>query len=266
MSRYSCGLLVALTIGGCAGKNTVAGQDKTKAEQLEESLPSWCQSICQRIDTCAEAVPACDCQGDACDCSGGGGGTRASCPSECEQEMARYTNDTCAVVGENLKRCIDTMTCEDFNGSRKCEVSNADKKRCPGVDDSSETPPSAAGGGAPASGGTGPVPDPGTGAAGNTGGVVGGAAGGTLVSCSSSYGTGGGAGMEPASSAVICEEGRDDCNDGHEYSWICARGSEGQLGCSCFVDSEVTGGFDPQSADCPSPATVNAGCHWNIAL
>jgi len=262
MSRYLFGLLVGLTIGGCAGKNTVAGQDKTKAEQLEESLPTWCQSTCQRIDAC-ERVAACDCQGDSCGCSSGG---KKDCPAECERELGRFANDACAVTGEDFKRCIDTMTCDDFNGNGKCEVTAEEKRRCPEPDepDDNDTPPSSGGGPVVSGGGgTGPVPDPGVGAAGSTGGAVGGA----VVKCGSGHGTAGaGSSGEPQSSAVICEEGRGDCNDGHEYSWICARGSEGQLGCTCFVDSEVTGGFDPQSSSCPTQATVNAGCNWSIAF
>lgn len=256
MSRYLFGLLVGLTIGGCAGKNTVAGEDKTKAEQLEESLPSWCQSICQRFDACA--VAGCDCQGDVCDCNDEYGSS--SCPAECAREMERFANDACATIGENYKRCLDTMTCDDFEGGSKCKLSQSDKQLCPETD--SGDPPSAVGGGpaVPGGGGTGNVPDP------STGGATGGSASGTAVNCGSGYGTGGGVPDAPSSSAVICEEGRTDCNDGHEYSWICARGSEGQLGCTCFVDSQVTGGFDPQSATCPTQSTVNAGCHWNIAF
>ncbi len=277
MSRYLLGLLVGLSIGGCAGKNTVAGEDKTRAEELESSLPTWCQSTCERIDGCA--VAGCDCQGDVCNCSSG----KPDCQADCERALGRFVNDACVDAGEAFKRCIDTMTCDDFNGNGKCEIAAEDKRRCPEVDDSGdeETPPVSVGGG-PVSGGggAGPGPDPGTGATGNTGGngagpdpgpgsgaagSTGGAVTGTSVNCGSGYGTGGGAPAEPASSAVICEEGRGQCSDGHEYSWICARGSEGQLGCTCFVDSQVTGGFDPQSTSCPTQATVNAGCSWNIA-
>jgi hypothetical protein len=254
--RYLFCLVLGLATVGCAGKNTVAGEDKTKAEQLEGSLPTWCQSTCERIDACS--APDCDCQGDTCNCD-----TGAKCPAQCEEEMARFTDGTeaCATVGENFKRCIDTMTCEEFNGNGKCELSAADKKLCPEMEGDTIEPSPAGGGQVPGGGGSGPVPSDNPGSAGTTGGTAG-----ATVTCGSGYGTGGAGSAEPSASAVICEEGLADCNDGHEYSWICARGSEGQLGCSCFVDSQVTGGFDPQSSSCPSRATVNAGCHWNIAL
>lgn len=255
--RYLFCLVLGLATAGCAGKNTVAGEDKTKAEQLEESLPTWCQSICERINACSDS--SCDCRGDTCDCD-----TGAKCPEQCQEEMARFADgtDACASIGETFKRCIDTMTCEEFDRGGKCALSAADEKRCPEEDgDTIESSPSAGGGAAaPGGGGSGPVPSD-SGTAGTTGGTTG-----TTVTCASGHGAGGGAAVEPSSSAVICEEGRADCNDGHEYSWICARGSEGQLGCSCFVDSEVTGGFDPQSSTCPTQATVNAGCHWNISF
>jgi len=31
-----------------------------------------------------------------------------------------------------------------------------------------------------------------------------------------------------------------------------------------LVDSQVTGGFDPGTTNCPTQPQVNAGCNWNI--
>ena len=68
--RSSCRLWLFLPLFlGCAGKNVVAGEEKTKAEQLESALPSWCQSTCARLRACPEST-GCDCDGDVCQCSG----------------------------------------------------------------------------------------------------------------------------------------------------------------------------------------------------
>ncbi len=283
MSRYLLGLLMGLAVAGCAGKNTVAGADKTKAEQLESSLPSWCRTTCERFNDCATA--GCDCQGDVCDCST----PDTDCPAECEREMGRFTtgDDACADRGEKFKRCIDALSCNDLNGNgaKSCSLTDAEESACPGPDQTTD-PPASVGGG-PVE-----VPPSGTGAGGNTGsggaiGGSGGASGGTgtggatggaaaapstggststgeLVKCSSAYGAGGAAGDVPASLSTTCEEGRGECSDKHEYSWLCARGSEGQIGCACFVDMQVTGAFDPGSSSCPSLEVVNAGCSWNL--
>jgi hypothetical protein len=251
MSRFVLGLLIGLTVTGCAGKNSVAGSNKTKAEQLEATVPSWCESACKRLD----------------DCNHGDSG----CAADCEESMGRFTtgSDNCAAIGENFKRCVDGLSCADFDQSAKCVLSSTDEKLCPDADhEPSDEPPSA--GGTSSQGDPGPGPGPGPsigGAVGTAGTASGGAAGpdGHLVQCSSGYGTAGSGPGQPTSSAVVCEEGRESCNDGHAYSWICARGSAGQLGCTCFVDDQVTGGFDPGSSGCPSLTTVNSGCSWNLS-
>ena len=284
MSRYLLGIIVGLSIGGCAGKNTVAGADKTKAEQLESTVVSWCKNTCERFNDCATA--GCNCQGDTCECTG----VDAGCAKECEAEMARFTkgDDSCAERGEKFKSCIDALTCDDFNGNgaKKCGLTKAEESACPESDTPSEPAPSAGGGpvvdptGGTGTGGTGSGGATGGDAAGpSTGGVAagpstGGAAaapstGGSTstgpVTCHSAYGAAGAASDAPAPTpAAVCEEGRGDCSDNHEYSWLCATGSEGQIGCACFVDKQVTGGFDPQSSSCPTLETVNAGCSWNL--
>jgi hypothetical protein len=253
---------------GCAGKNTVAGADKPKAEQLEEAVPSWCERICERMNACASGG-ACDCSGDVCTCNGGG-----DCVSDCHHEMQRYTggDDECATVGQRFSSCLDGLTCEQLDhGKQLCRLSEAEDRHCPyHYDDppvGDDGPSSGTGGatgsaGSAASGGV-PSGSAGTGSGGASGGA--GNGGVTSVSCDEGYGVGA-AGSSPGGSpsSLTCEEGRESCSDAHDYSWVCVQGSQGQLGCTCFVDSQVTGGFDPATATCPSLATVNAGCGWNI--
>jgi len=266
------GLLLPVVLG-CAGKNVVAGDDKTKSQQLEAAVPSWCETTCTRLQACP--TQPCDCAGDSCDCRGAGG---SDCPAECLQAMAPFTtgDDACATAGEHFRQCIDATSCSELEGAEVCTPTDVEQAACPALSDgdpgsSSGGPngvdptgpngasgPSSASGGGPSSGGgapsmTDPPPDvthPPIPAA---------------VGCMEAWGSAGASsGGAPPSSAVVCEEGLQGCSDGHEYSWLCARGSQGQTACSCLVDSHVTGGFDPGGAYCPTPPQVNAGCNWNI--
>ncbi|HYP91177.1 MAG TPA: hypothetical protein VEQ59_23590, partial [Polyangiaceae bacterium] len=225
----SLGLLLGL-LAACAGKNTVAGSDKTKAEQLDSSLPSWCQQICDKFRTCS-ASSGCNCDGDSCDCSQ----VSSDCESECEDEMARFTrNESCATVGESFKTCLNGLKCDD--STTDCRLADADDASCPEIQ---SRPPSDDGGGATASAGTtnsgtGGAPPtsggPSTGGAAATGGTGTGGTGsnGPRVGCASAYGSAGAAGTGgvPPASAVTCEEGVEQCDDGHTYDWICVRGSQ----------------------------------------
>jgi hypothetical protein len=257
---------------GCSGKHIVAGDDKTKSEQLVDSLPTWCQQICEAIVACTEGRP-CDCDGDSCNCAST---DVADCRESCQQEMRRYTSrgEACAVLGQSFQSCVDQLSCEEFSSSKGelCEPSSADM-HCPEV----------GGDGPIASGGTASGPDGGasigaTGAGGASGGETGGAApsaGGSAgnggasggsgpsepVSCLGSYGLGG---TGNVSATILCEEGRLQCSDDHEYGWLCARGSNSQLACSCFVDTQFTRGFDPKSESCPSLELVNEGCNFAL--
>lgn len=289
MRGYLLGVALGLLAGGCAGKNTVAGEDKTKSEQLESTVVSWCASTCERFEDC-QAVAGCDCQGDVCNCRSQGGD---ECVTGCQDEMARFTtgDDTCASYGETFKRCIDKLSCDDLDGDSPCELTSTQRQRCPNVD--SDNPPQGSDGGGsveapiPVSGtggsaaagawsgtaGTGAGAEDtggtgsGSGSAGNSqGGATGGTGVGTSpVTCEGAYGSGGGPSDNPAISAVICEEGRDVCSDGNSYYWLCVRGHEGALGCSCFVNSQITGSFDPGKEVCPSLSAVDAGCHWSLS-
>ncbi len=272
MRRYLFGLLLPAFLG-CSGQNVVAGEEKSKAEQLAASVPSWCQSTCSRFLDCSNQKP-CNCSGDVCDCLG----VDANCPSQCQAWMAPYTNagEACAVIGERVKSCIDRATCDDLGGNDPCPITDAERAACPDPNQPTDSatptvngPTYASAGAAPAddgpgvggtvgsgSGGTGNIPTAGT----STGGS---ASTSPPVTCSDSYGAGGGQ-PDGSSSQVLCEEGRDGCSDGHAYSWVCASDSQGRRACSCFVDSRVVGAFAP-GASCPLPMQVNVGCGWNLA-
>ena len=284
MRRCVLGLLLPLFLG-CAGKNVVAGEEKTKPEQLKAEVPSWCQSTCVRVAACGQSQD-CGCSGDNCDCASG----VDKCPAECQAAMAAYTkgDDYCASVGQKFKSCIDGSSCSElFDKSRPaCKLSAEEERACPasnsstgasdpptgnpafpngGTSSTGDAPPSS--GGASSSGGSiscgGAVSDD-CSSYGTAGEASGGSSSGAPVSCLSSYGSGGSSAGGSGGSSVTCDEGRDVCDDGHSYGWICAQNAMGRSACSCLVDLNVTGGFDPGGDRCPELAQVNAGCGWNI--
>jgi hypothetical protein len=255
---------------GCSGAHVVAGQEKTKAEQLESALPSWCSSTCTRFLACPENT-GCDCSGEVCECAG----VDAGCEEQCPKAFAPYIDagEACATIGQRVKDCYDAVDCSELNGRDPCPVTAAERARCPDLNEGSDVPPSGVGstGGPNGYGGTssssGPSATGGTnltaGTA-STGGSYGtaGTAGANPVSCEGSYGAGGGAPVS-GGSQVTCEEGRTGCTDGHDYSWICARDSQGRRACSCLIDAHATAGFEPVM-DCPDLSAVNAGCGWAL--
>jgi hypothetical protein len=80
------------------------------------------------------------------------------------------------------------------------------------------------------------------------------------TACSEGFGSGAAPGN---TSNEICEGGALDCQDGHEYRYLCSRTSDGRSACSCFIDDQVTGAFDPGGV-CPTPLAINGGCGWNV--
>lgn len=194
-----------LTLVGCSGQNVVAGDGKSKTEQLQGSLPSWCSSICNRLAMC-EADEGVD----------------DDCPEDCQGEMARWTvgSDLCAEAGVRFQRCVDEQGCAVRTQEGLCSVSD-DEQACPRPGDSD--PPNA-GGPNGMDGGAGNVP---------TG----------PVTCGDSFGAGGGTGA--GYPVLLCEEGHQACSDGHDYHWYCVRTSETVASCACSVDEEVVGAFDP---------------------
>ncbi len=280
MRRFDLlGWLLLPVFLGCSGQNVVAGEEKSKAEQLAASVPSWCETTCGRFMDCASQTP-CDCNGDVCDCVG----VDAICPTQCKATLAAYTTagEGCAVIGERLKKCIDRMTCEDLGGKDPCPLTDAERAACPQANgsDGSTAEPTATGssygyagsanvgndsgpngyGGTVSYAGSANIPSAGT----SYGGSASTNPGGPRVKCGGAYGSGGGQPADSSSLQVICEEGRGDCSDAHEYSWVCAVDSQGRRACSCFVDAQVTGAFAPP-ASCPVLSQVNAGCGWNLA-
>jgi len=245
----------------------VAGEEKTKAEQLEAALPTWCHTTCERFLACPGSTD-CDCSGDVCECAG----VDSGCEEQCPQSFAPFTEggEACAVIGQRVKDCFDAVDCAELSGKNPCPVTAAERALCPDLNSDTYTgSPSAGGdiavpmvvGGTTSTGGSSSIGTAGT-AAGGYYGTAGTAASANPVSCEGSYGTGGG---EPGNggSHVTCEEGRAGCSDGHDYSWICVRDSQGQRACSCLIDAHATAGFEPVM-DCPDLSAVNAGCGWAL--
>jgi hypothetical protein len=258
------GLLLPMFLG-CSGENIVAGEGKTKAQQLESALPTWCPSTCDRLRACPEDA-TCECSVDQpCDSCVA---VDNNCEAQCQQAFVPYTGagETCAAIGQRIKNCIDRIMCADLGGSDPCVASEAELALCPDPNaDSGDTAAAASSYSGPSSGGT---TSTGPGSAGPNGGSYplpngGSNSGANPVNCLESSGSGGGM---PASGGayVSCEENRSACTDGHTYNWICAQDSQGQRACTCLVDSQATAGFVPISSDCPPLSQVNAGCAWAL--
>jgi len=219
-------------IGACSSKNFVAGYGEgDQAAQLAAGLPAWCRTNCERRAACPSPS------------------TGKYCVNECLVEMARFAaNESCAAVGERLEACMDAHVCDDLASVEYCGVTLGELSACDGKStpvDNGDAPPSV--GGRAATGSAGAGPD-------------------AAVTCADAIVDRGSAGSAGSTSSVTCEQGVSDCSDGHDYEWVCARNSQGQLGCTCFVDSQVTGGFDPETDGCPSLPTVDVGCDWSVAL
>lgn len=248
---------------GCSGENVVAGKEKTKQEQLTESLAAWCPKVCEHISACGQGR-SCDCSGDACSCPDT---DVPECIESCQQALRRYTlgGEACAALGQRFQGCVDGLSCDDFfaTAASPCEPTASEQTVCPREDDE---PPGAVGGSTSSAGGpttstTGGTLVGGTSSSGGSGGLTTGGTGTAerVVSCADSYGAGGSGG-----GPMACDEGRLGCSDGHEYSWLCARGANLLLVCSCLVDAQLVGGFAPKSGFCPSVEEVNANCGFAL--
>jgi hypothetical protein len=236
-----------LALAGCSGTNVVAGEEQTKAEQLQSILPAWCDSACNKLQGCV-ASSDCACSSDYCSCAS----YEQDCPTECRNALAVFTqSDFCVEAGKRLMKCIDDASCSDLNTSL-CAPTDEEESRCPTggsatPDASSNAYPSMTGsdGGIAGSGDFTQPPR-------------------QAVVCNGADGGGsGGSAGSGAVAAVTCEEHRGDCSDGHEYGWLCARDSLGQTACSCLLDAAVVGAFKP-GVDCPSLSDVDVGCDWAL--
>jgi hypothetical protein len=245
----------------CSGQNVVAGEEKTQGEKLQASLPSWCASTCSKLSQC-EVDEGCDCVDDSCVCRGG---VDEDCVEDCQQEMARWAqgSDECAAVGQRFKGCVDEMGCDVLTEEGICPFSEAEQSACPRPGDPDETPPTNSGGPNYGTGGTsssGPMAYAGTTFTAGSASYDPSA----TVSCVLGYGSGGG-GAAQGWPSLLCEEGHEECSDGHNYLMYCVRTSETVTTCSCLVDQQVVGGFDPGDA-CPTSQQMNAGCNWNLDI
>jgi hypothetical protein len=275
MRRYAWTLMVPMFLG-CSGANVVSGEDKTEAEKLAADLPSWCEKTCNRLRACDSAGDGdCSCSsGDACDCTPTS--VNNDCPEDCEDTLSEFskTTEACADVGRRYQACVDTLGCSDLDSDPPCLPSGAEIEACE-IDGDDDVPPQANGSGGTTSSNPGPSYGGTIGAAGSaSGGNYAGAGTGNagpvdrVVTCESGYGAGGtgsaGSANLPTGPSVTCQEGRADCSDGHEYSWICVDDAAGHNWCSCFVDNTPVGAL-PSNGMCPSVDLVNAGCGWNLS-
>jgi hypothetical protein len=260
MRHFAWTLMVPMFLG-CSGANVVSGEDQTEAEKLASDLPSWCEETCNRLSTCDS--------GDGDDC-----------PEDCQEALSDFskTTEACADVGRRYQACVDTLGCAELNSEPPCLPSRNEIEACE-IDDgddiggSVDVPPQAGGGGssgddpAPSYGGSISYAGSATGGTGYAGTSAGGSGPvGPVVTCSAGFGSAGAAGSAntPTGPSVTCEEGRADCSDGHEYSWICVDDAAGHNWCSCFLDNNPVGAL-PSTGMCPSIDLINTGCGWNLA-
>lgn len=277
MRGWLLGLSLPLVLAlACSGRSVGSGGHET-SQQVESSLPSWCQSTCQKLVSC-NVDQDCACNGDVCECAGGVG-TLSQCTGNCQESLGERArlSDACAQEVARFKRCVDAQGCRAIENNDVCPVDN---RACDDEGGDVANPPPVGGDTAPGAGGTtsnpgSPPPPPMTGAAGSTStpagpglpATGGGPSGppsmvGPAVHCNSGFGSAG-AGPLPPGAQVICEEGRDSCSDGSSYYTICVTTSGGQSSCSCFRDSQLVTAFDP-GGRCPTLPQVNAGCGWNL--
>jgi hypothetical protein len=237
---FGFGLLLPL-LGGCSAENIVAGEGQTQAEQLQSALPAWCERVCTRLLACPVGA-ACECNTSECDCVA----VDENCERQCPLSFARFTtSEACAAIGQRIKSCLDHIKCEQLGGSDPCPATAAERELCP---EPSDGPP--------------PSDEDAPTGVGPSGTSDGPSVAATPVTCTDSLAAGGG--MPDSGAHVTCEESRSSCSDGHVYSWICAEDSQGQRACTCLVDTQATGGFVPNSSDCPPLSHLNSGCAWAL--
>lgn len=270
------GLPLALTLA-CSGKSVGSGGQET-SQQVESSLPSWCQSTCQRLASC-NVDEDCACTAEPCDC-GSNVGSPSECSEDCQESLGERAriSDACAQEIARFKRCVDARGCSVVENSGVCPMPKTGVCDGDGGDIANPPPVAIGTGGTSTSGPSDPgssAPSPPIGTAGSASipagpgmPAVGGGPSGPpplvvpIVRCSGGFGSAGG-GPPPAGAQVICEEGHDACSNGSTYYTICVTTSGGQSSCSCFQDDRLITAFDP-GGTCPALAQVNAGCGWNL--
>lgn len=244
---------------GCSGSHVVSGPDKTEAEKLKEAAPAWCATICSKLRSCdAARNQATDCgcdDGGDCNCTGSSG-IDEKCESQCEKVVVgALVSEACASVVSRLQRCYDTQGCAVLQSDpAPCRDLENQADDCDGDDDEPPQvpPPSGEGGSYSGSSGEDPYPVPGYGPTA------------TVVTCAESSSGGQADPPAPGTTELICEVGRADCSDGHEYAMTCLETYSGQRACVCSVDGVARGAFSPGSS-CPTPTEMNAGCGWALS-
>src|SRR5215216_4515958 len=115
MRRAAWSAILPLFLG-CAGRNVVAGDEKTTSQELAAAVPSWCRETCDFLAVCS-MKRGCDCAaGDSCDCAV----VPKDCEANCQKELSSYAvgDDVCAQAGQRIMGCIDRLTCDDINQAR----------------------------------------------------------------------------------------------------------------------------------------------------
>lgn len=269
------GLPLVLTLA-CSGRSVGSGGHET-SQQVESSLPSWCQSTCRMLASC-EVEQDCACTTEPCDCVSNVGPV-SECSEDCQESLGERAriSDACAQEIARFKRCVDARGCSVLDNSGVCPMARTGVCEDDGGD-IANPPPS--GGVVIGTGGTynsdpgSSAPQPPIGTSGTASipagpgmPAVGGGPGapplpGPVVHCNSGTGSAGG-GPPPSGAQVICEEGHELCSDGSRYFTICVMTTGRQSSCSCFVNEQLTTAFDP-GGTCPTLAQINAGCGWNL--
>lgn len=248
MRAWLIGLSFPLAVA-CSGKVVGSGGNEPTQASVEASLPSWCQSTCEKL-------AACDVAQD------NGIESVSDCAQNCRAELTdgAHRSQACAQRIDQFKSCVDARGCAvvrsdvcSLDDAEECDDDNDVDSESPGA-----APPPVGTGGSASGPGPSPPPMVGTAGASSSGPIPFGPA----VHCSSGGG-GRAAGPSPGGAQVICETSYGDCSNGSSYYAICVSTSEGQSSCSCFVDDKLSIAFDPEGT-CPSLMQLNYGCGWNI--
>jgi hypothetical protein len=270
MQRYVWTLILPMFLG-CAGKNVVSGDGKPTEEELKADVPSWCQSMCGKFDSCLKALP-CDCEGDACECDS----SPRKCVETCTEDLTHFARSPeCIEIAVKVHDCFEQSSCEqllDEEHPPSCFPKQG-YEGCRGEDDEGDEGPPVSG-----SGGSTHDVDGGT-----AGGIYGGTANGgpsfpgtagtssgtagapssPAVICKGASGSGAGGSPNSGGAYVTCEESRGDCSDGNEYEYVCVDQAGGHNFCSCFLNGALVGALDPELT-CPSVGELNLACGWNL--
>lgn len=138
-------LLLSLPlVQACAGKSVRSGDAGAETtEQVEASLPSWCQSSCEMLIDC-RADQDCVCSAGPCDCVSGVD-SLSECTDSCEQQLGERAliSDACAQQIARFQRCVDAEGCRVAQSSNVCPLATTDA--CDDYDGDVASPPPSGG-------------------------------------------------------------------------------------------------------------------------